>query len=100
MDVPLSCLGKRYQNLWDQKKHTDRQKDNNIEFFFQTEAPCDVVFWYHQICVATVHKYMNIINFQAGAHNMILEPKKDPARQAHNAGFMVIGTNVDDIIKC
>ena len=30
---------------------------------------------------------------------MMLEPKKYPARQAHNAGFIIINTDVDDIVK-
>ena len=29
---------------------------------------------------------------------MILEPKKDPAKQVHNAGFMITNNDVDAII--
>ena len=99
MDVPLSCLGARLQNLWDQKKHTDRYKYSNIEFFLHTKALHDVFHRYHQICATTVNRNVAFINFQVGAHNMILEPNKDPTKQAHNAGFMITDNNFNDIVK-
>ena len=30
---------------------------------------------------------------------MVLEPKKDTAKQAHNAGFIITNANVKEIIK-
>ena len=47
----------------------------------------------------TVHRYVAFINFQVDAHNMILEPKKYLAKQAHNARFMITDIDVDDIVK-
>ena len=46
-----------------------------------------------------VHRYADFINFQASVHNMILEPKKDPTKQVHNAWFMITNADVDVIIK-
>ena len=43
-------------------------------------------------------RYMDFINFHAGAHNMVLEPKKYPVKQAHNTGFMITNTDVDAIV--
>ena len=99
MDVPLPCHGARYQNLWDDRKDLARWKDNKIELFLHVEALRDVVHRSHQIHAATVHRYAAFINFQARAHNMILEPKKDSARQVHHAGFMLKDEDVDEIIN-
>ena len=38
MDVPLACLGERYQNLWEDKANNDHQKYNNIYFFMHAKA--------------------------------------------------------------
>ena len=46
-----------------------------------------------------VHRYASFINFQVGAHNMILEPKKGSSRQVHHAGFMLMDEDVDAIIN-
>ena len=42
VDVLVLCRGIRYQNLWFDKELSQRQKDNNIEFFLQGE-PCDIM---------------------------------------------------------
>ena len=99
MDVPLPCLGARFQNLWEEKKDKDWQKDKNIELFFHAETLRNVVRRSHRIHIVMVHRYMNFVIFQDGAHNMILEPKKDLVKQAHNVGFMITNTDVDDIVK-
>ena len=44
MDVPLSCLGARYQNLWEDKADSDHQKDNNIAFFMHAKVLREVVW--------------------------------------------------------
>ena len=47
MDVPLPCLGAKYQNLWEDKKNKILQKDNNIEFFLHTKELHNVIRRYH-----------------------------------------------------
>ena len=44
MDVPLSFLGARYQNLYEDKVDNNHQKDNNIAFFMHVEALREVVW--------------------------------------------------------
>ena len=98
MDVPLLFLGAKYQNLWERKKNKVHQMDNNVEFFLHIEALCDVIRRTHRIWRAIVHRYAAFIIFQAGAHNIVLEPKNDPTKQAHNVGFMITYVNVDAIV--
>ena len=43
MDVPLSFLGVRYHNLFEDKVENDHQKDNNIAFFMHAKALHEVV---------------------------------------------------------
>ena len=45
-----------------------------------------------------VHKNLGLINFQAGVHNVILDPWKDPTKHAHQAGFMIIDVDVDIVV--
>ena len=99
MDVPLPCLGAKYQNLWEDKKNKILQVDSNIKFFLHAEGLRDVIRRSHRFRTATVHRYMAFTNFHEGAHNTILEPKNDPTKQAHQAGFMIIDADVDTIVK-
>ena len=46
-----------------------------------------------------VHRYVAFINFHAAAHNMILEPKNDLAKQVHYVGFMITDEDVDAIVQ-
>ena len=91
--------GAKYQNLWEKMKDAIWQKDNNIEFFLHGKALCDVIKQKHRIREATVWRYATFINFQVGFHNIILEPKEDPTKQAHPTGFMIKNVNVDVIIQ-
>ena len=43
MDVPISCLGEKYQNLWVDKTENKHQQDNNVVFFLHAEALWQVV---------------------------------------------------------
>ena len=63
MDVPLLCLGVKYQNLWERKKNKARQKDNHVEFVLYTEVLHDVIRETHIIQHAIVHRYASFINF-------------------------------------
>ena len=73
--------------------------DNNIDFFLHGEALRDVIRQSHRVMVATMHKHVTFINFQAGVHNTIMELKLDSAKQAHQAGFMIVDMGVDTIIQ-
>ena len=46
-----------------------------------------------------VHRYAAFISFHGGAHNIMLETKKDLAKQVHHAGVMVMDEDVDTIIQ-
>ena len=99
MEVPLLFLGAKYQNLWEDKVETSQQKDNKIVFFLHVEVLHDVVHRSHRIHAATVHRYIEFINFQAKAHNIILLPTKNPIKQVHHADFMVTNEDMDAIIN-
>ena len=45
-----------------------------------------------------MHRYASFINFQATMHSMVLEQKKDLAKQENNAGFIITDEDVDVII--
>ena len=77
MDVPLSFLSARYQNLWEDKVDNNHQQDNNIVFFMHAEALREVVQHSHRIRTATVHRYVAFIKFQADAHNITLLPTSE-----------------------
>ena len=38
MNVPLSCLWEKYQDLWEDKADTKHQEDNNVALFLHTDA--------------------------------------------------------------
>ena len=48
--------------------------------------------------MTTVHSYATFINFQDKGHNMILESKRDSAKQVHHVGFMFTDEDMDAII--
>ena len=83
MDVPLLCLGVKYQNLWEIKTNKVFQKDNNIEFFLHAKVLHDVIRQSNRVIDATVHRYTSFINFQVSVDNTTLELKKYPTKQAH-----------------
>ena len=83
MDVPVLCLGVKYQNLWEIKTNKVFQKDNNIEFFLHAKVLHDVIRQSNRVIAATVHRYTSFINFQVSVHNTTLEPNKEPTKQAH-----------------
>ena len=99
MDVPLSFLGARYQNLWEDKAHNNHQKDNNIVFFMHIEVLREFFQHSHRIRATTVHRYVAFIKFQSDAHSINLLPTKDLLQQVHQASFMVTDDNVDAIVN-
>ena len=38
MNVLLSCLGEKYQNLWEDKADNKHQQDSNVVFFLHAKA--------------------------------------------------------------
>ena len=99
MDVPVICLGAKYQNLWENKEDKICHINNNVEFFLHGEAMRDVIWWSHRIRAVTIQRYAAFINFQASVHNIIMDPSKDPTKQVHQAGFMITDANVDAIVQ-
>ena len=99
MDVPLSYLGKKYWNLWEDKTDSKRQEDNNITFFLHVKALFQVVQQIHQIRTATVQRYASFIKFEVDMHQINLLPLKGPPRHIHQARFVVTDDDVDAIIK-
>ena len=68
-------------------------------FFIHIEVVCDVVHRSNKIHVATVHRYVTFIKFQSKAHNIILEPIREPIKQVHHVEFMVTNEDVNVIIN-
>ena len=99
MQVLLSFLGERYQNIREDKVDNDHQQDNNIVFFMHAETLLQVVRQSHRICATTVHRYATFIKFQAYAHNINLLPTKYPLQQIHQVSFVVIDDDVDAIFN-
>ena len=99
MDVPISCLGEIYQNLWEDKVNSKHQQDKNIVFFMHVEVLREFVRQTHRIHTTTVHRYAAFVKFEADVHNINLLPTKAPLWQIHQAIFIETDDNVDAIVK-
>ena len=78
MDVPISFLGTRYQNLWEARVDSNHQQDNNIAFFMPTEVLRQVVWQTHRIRATTMHRYTTFVKFEADVPNINMLPTKYP----------------------
>ena len=99
MDVPISYLGERYLNIWEENANREHQQDNNIVFFMHAEALWEVVRKNHRIHATTVHRYATFVKFEADIHNRNILPTKAPHWQIYQARFIVTDNDVDAIVK-
>ena len=99
MDVSISYLGGKYQNLWEDKADNKHQRDRNLVFFLHAEAVQQVVRKTHRIHTKTMQRYASFIKFEVDMHNINLLPIKGPSRKIHQAIFVVTNYGVDTIVK-